>query len=755
LVVPTVAERNGDFSQTAQKPRDPETNQPFPNNMVPQTQFDHASVNFLEAFIPPPNFAGGRHIFNRPFNLDADQIMGRVDHMLTNSQRLMGRLFWNRSDEFKTAGLPVLHSNVAFDNYNIIGQHTHTLSPSLLTVAQFTFNRTNINSGPLPIGDGDGISYRDLGVNVNRGAPEDGTVELVPQYRGQVNGFWNLGQDNLVAIDRKTYQATYQVSYTPGAHLLKFGGEYRHTRSDRITGNLVDPQFNFNGQISGNAYGDFLLGLPINFSQGSLRPNLGRAEAFSFYVQDDYKIHRNFTLSVGLRYEPYFPLHDGADQISVFRPGQQSQLYPSAPSGLVYANDPGISRGGTRTDWNNWAPRLGFAWSPLGDQRTSVRGGYGVFFDTPRFFQLTNFVNSPPFSQQIQINRPRSFSDPYAGHVNPFPYTPPATDEERRNYQYLLPATIGLSVDETLAAAYNQQWNFNLQREVASDFVVTAAYVGSKATRLPVIRQVNPAIFGPGASLANIAARRIYAPNFQNISSYESTGNSTYHALQLSFNKRFAQGYTILANYTYGKAIDLTSVEPFGGQNPLDLRADKGLAAFDVRQRFLTSFLWEMPSPKSGWLRAAFGGWQTNGILTIQSGLPFTVTSGRDQALAGTGSQRPNLVGSPHLDTGRGRGELIALYYDPAAFVLPSTGTFGNSGKNTLIGPGRWNLDFALFKTFFIRESMRLQLRTEMFNAMNHANLLNPRSNISAARPGQIDSVTDPRVFQFGLRLVF
>jgi hypothetical protein len=308
-----------------------------------------------------------------------------------------------------------------------------------------------------------------------------------------------------------------------------------------------------------------------------------------------------------------------------------------------------------------------------------------------------------------------------------------------------------------IVAPYNQQWNLNIQRSLAKDYLFTAAYVGTKGTRLPIRNEANPALFRPGATVANIDARRIYAPNFASIIDYQNVINSTHHALQLSLNKRFSQGFTVLAGYTWSKTLDGSSLEVdgFNGQDPFNLRADKGLADFDVRHRLVTSFLWEVPGPKTGVARWVLGGWQSNGILNIQSGSPFTIVSGQDRALSGTGTQRPDLIGNPYLDTGRSRQQLIDKYFDPAAFALPALGSFGNVGRNTMVGPGRWNLDFALFKRFRILERWQLEYRWEMFNAFNHANLGNPRANITAAGTGSINTTTEARVMQMGLRLVF
>lgn len=758
LFVPTLAERSGNFSETAQKPKDPLTNTPFPNAMIPAARFDPATVKFFELMqVPLPNAAGGRFIYNRPENADTGQAMGRMDYSYGEKQRLSGRVFESGSTEGLGAGLPILRSATNFDTWNISGTHTWTLSPRLLAVGQYTFSRSQIDRGPLPIGGGEGVSYQQMGVKANRGGLEALGNTLTPHFRGGVTGYWDMAQDNLVLIDRRTQQASYAVNYTRGTHMLKFGGEYRWSKSDRVTANGVDPQFTFNGQFSGNAMSDFLLGTPLRFLQGSVRVNQIRAQTFNLYLQDDWKVTRNLTVSVGARFEPFFPLYSAADELTVFRPGEQSKLFPSAPVGLVYANDPGIPRGGTRSDWNNIAPRVSFAWSPFGNAKTSIRGAYGIFYDTPRFHEVSHFVNSPPYSLQITVNQPKSFSDPYAGRVNPFPYAPPETEAERAAYRFLLPVTVGLSMDPGLAAPYSQQWNFNIQRELAKDYLFTAAYVGSKGTKLPIRTELNPALYSPGATVGNTDSRRIYAPSYASIVSYANEINSTYHSLQFTLNKRFSKGFTILGSYTWSRSIDGSSLEVdnFNGQDPRNLRADKGLSDFDIRHRMVTSFLWEMPGPKSGPARWMLGGWQSNGIFTAQAGSPFNVVSGQDRALSGGGTQRPDLIGNPFLDTSRSRQELINRYFNAAAYALPALGTYGNSGRNTLVGPGMWNLDFALFKSFHFRERIALQYRWEMFNSFNHANLGNPRNNISAAGAGSINSTSDARVMQMGLRLRF
>ena len=749
LTVPTALERTGNFSQSSRKPTDPQTKAAFPGNIIPASRFDPASVKFIDALVPAANTPTGQFIFNTPQNLDANQILARGDHQISSRQRLTGRIFYEWEGTYFTAGLPKLHSTTDFHTYNVMLNHTWTITPALLNTAQFTFGRILIQRGPLPVEGG--ITYQSLGIKVHSDTPQ------FPQnWRGSVSGFWNLNQDNTVNINRRTYQWTDQVSYTHGAHMIKFGGEIRLTQSDRVTANLTDPQFTFNGSIAVNPFADFLLGLPSAMSQGSLRQNEGRGRAFSLFLQDDWKVRRDLTLSMGLRFEPTFPLFDRGDQMSVFRAGQQSTLYPTAPRGLLYAGDPGVPRGGGPNDWNNFGPRFGFAWTPFGSKKTSVRGAYGIFYDTPDYYQLTAFANSQPYSLQLQINQPSSFSDPYRGRVDPFPYKPPQTADERKRFVYTLPATIGESVDAHLVNAYVQQWNLNLQQETLKHIVLTAGYVGSKGTRQPLQRELNPALFSPTATLANVDQRRIYAPNFVSIADYESIGCSTYNALQLSLNKRFSGHYTVLANYTYAKSLDNGSLDTLGGwQNPSDLRPEKGPSDYDVRKRFVASFLYAVHAPSARAARAVLGGWQVNGIFAAQSSTPFTVTSGQDRALIGSGSQRPNLVGNPFLDTGRPKAQLIQQYFNPSAFMLPPSGQFGNLGRNTMYGPGRYNLDSSLFRSFRLQERLNLQFRFELFNTLNHANLGGPVSNIGTATVGRILSASDPRILQFGLKLVY
>jgi outer membrane receptor protein involved in Fe transport len=748
LVVPTQAERSGDFSQSSQKPRDPLTGQPFPNNQIPLARFDPAIVKFMDALIPVPNSSGGRYIYNAPNTKDGSQFMGRIDMQLTNQQRLFGRLFYDTNHTINTAGLPLLNANVDFKTWNAAVNHTHILSSRLVNSAQFTYAKTDLDRGPLPVGDD--LNYQKLGVKVNYATADPG-VKLATMFRGGVSGYWDMNQDAYEPDDRPVVQLKDDVSYSRNGHVLKFGGEYRWSANNRTAANNNDPVFSFNGQYSGSPLADFLLGKAANVSQFSVRHNKGRAQTFAAYLQDDWEVRSRVTLSLGVRWEPFFAFYEVDQPQPVFRPGMQSTLYPSAPLGLLYAGDPGIPRGGHPTLWRNVAPRLAMAWSL--NQKTSIRTAYGRFYDTARFFNFPKtLVFTPPYSVSRTTNDVQ-FSDPYAGKNNPFPYLPPQTPQELASYQFSRPVRV-TSYPHDFSSGYAQQWNVSIQRELIGDLVLSAAYVGTKADDLPTTRQINPARYVPGATLATRQQNRLY-PQFESISSFDPIGKSRYNGLELSAKKRFSRGYSILASYTLSKARDNASADDgFSAQDQLDPNDTWGLADTDQRHRVVASFMWELPSPQAGAAKAVLGDWQFNGIITVSSGTPFSLSSGRDAAL-NFNTTRASVVGDPNLAADRSRAELIQRYYNADAFVIPATGTLGNTPRNFLIGPGARNVDLSLFRTFVVRKDFNVQARVEAFNAFNFVNLGNPRSNIGAANPGRIDTAGDARIMQFGLRMMF
>ena len=303
-----------------------------------------------------------------------------------------------------------------------------------------------------------------------------------------------------------------------------------------------------------------------------------------------------------------------------------------------------------------------------------------------------------------------------------------------------------------------QNWNLTLEREVGLGFVARASYAASKGTRLGVVREGNAAVYAPGATTATTNQRRPYGPSLGNLSLIEPTANSTYHAMQLTADRRFANGFTLLMNYQWSKAIDDASASKLTGQartNPFDQSFDKGPANFDKTHVFNLSGLYELPFRVQNGSKWLVNGWSLNAIASLQSGPPFTVTSGVDNARTGTGGQRADIVGDPNLGDGRSRGEQIAQYLNKTAFVPNALGTYGNLGRNTFRAPGLATWDFGLFKRFQLRESMALTYRLEAFNAFNRPNLNAPTSAQNNVNFMRITSAFDTRVLQMALRMTW
>jgi hypothetical protein len=625
---------------------------------------------------------------------------------------------------------------------------TQVINPNLTNQIFFSFNRTDGNNVPT-------LPERSIAGLGSRYYNDD-----APQWHVTVVGYWgtlNTGDTNQFLRDE--YQFGNTVRWTKGRHQLTLGGEYGYGIGDVVNNFTANGQWNFNAQagFTGDSFADFLLGRFNTLRQGIGEYRRTRFHRASLFAQDSWKVKPRFTLDLGVRWEPFFPFRELDGKLAAWRPGQRSTRYVNAPVGVVFPGDPGVPEGGFNVAWGNFGPRLGFAWDVLGDGRTSVRGGYGVFFDMPNTIALNNQANQAPFGTQVTINgnAQNSFSDPWAGTTNPFPgtTTPPS------NVAFPVGANQEVFAPD-FRNGYVQSWNLTVEREVAYGFVARASYAASKGTRLLVKREINPAVYAPGATTATTNARRLM-PTVGSIALYEPVSNSTFHALQLSAERRFANGFSMSANYQWGKAIDDSSAVKGTGitrTNPYDQTFDKGPADFDKRHVFNMSGLWELPIRfESRLTNALIGGWSLNGIASLWSGYPFTVTSGVDNARTGTGNQRADLIGDPYFPGDRTRAEKIEEWLRRSAFRPggATLGTFGNLGRNTFRGPGYASVDLGLFKRFALTEQVAATLRFEAFNAFNRVNLQGPNSTQNNGNFMRTTGAEDPRILQLALRLTF
>jgi len=466
-------------------------------------------------------------------------------------------------------------------------------------------------------------------------------------------------------------------------------------------------------------------------------------------------------LNLGLRYDSQPPFTDPQDRLLTFIPGARSNVIPTAPLSLQFPGDPGITRGIVKTDKNNFAPRVGLAWDPFGDGKTSVRAAAGVFFGSISADEWSSSANQQPFSIRQVFNSPRSLTDPYGGlpgGVSPFPYV-----YDPRSPRFLANAPIQ-SIGTDFRWPYTYQLNLSVQREITSDLSVTAAYVSTLGRRWPTIRDINYPVFGAGATAANVNARRPIQPQpntYSAITSLESTVNTAYHGLQLTAEKRLTAGVSFKGFYTFSKALDGANSSAANGatslQNPTNQRADRGRTNTDRRHSFVLSAIWNLDYFKgsNAVARGLLNHWALSAIVSARSGTPLTITAGSDRNLDGVNNDRANLTGDPRLDPNRSRSEVTAKWLDRAAFAQPATGQDGTAGRNIVDGPGSKNVDLGLFRDFRLTEKLNLQFRCEMTNALNLVNLSAPNTILSSTAFGTITAASPMRQVQLGLRLAF
>jgi hypothetical protein len=738
----TAAERAGDFSSVRTAIRNPQTGQPFPNNQISAAQIDTVARNLLSGnLIPLPNSPGGQLVTVSANPQDNDNALIRVDENL-GKHTINGHYNYSLARQDSVVGnVPSYFSaSQRSQVQNVTIGDTTTIRPSLLNQITISLNRVDSSITSL-----NRTSLADLGSNLPHFGPSQPSGITVTNRLSMGSG---SGGDALLI--NQSFSFKESVQWTRRNHSISAGFELLKLRYLNRGSFLTNGVFTFDGSVSGNAAADFVLGKPSTMQvaspwleQAGLQTNL------SYYVQDDWRIRPRLTLNLGLRYELPFPWVQPNNYWGTLHPGEQSQVFKNAPLGMVFPGDPGVPRGLIQTDKNNFAPRIGFAWDPFGRGRTSVRGAYGIFYEALNANLIQN--DNQPYRYSFTFQTPFSLTDPLGGQPA-IPLTvslvnPPFVGTQ----QVFFP-------DPGLRTGYVQSFNLNIQHEVLKDLLVQAAYVGKLGRKLLVVVSPNPALYGPGATLANINDRRIMK-GFGNNSELSSRGITSYNALQLDVKKRFSHGFSVQGAYTFSKSMDLNSSISEGniGGNIFDVRSAFAPSDFHAKHIASFSWIWDLPQPAvSPILRYVIGGWQVNGLVTLRSGLPVNVVTGSDVALTGTPNQRPNVTRDPILPGDRPRGDKILAWFDRNAFVQPATGTFGNVGRNALVGPPSAVTNFGLFKNFRLtwRDGLRLQFRSEFFNVFNSVNLGSPNGTFGSTL-GRITSAGEPRIIQFALKLIF
>ncbi len=780
--VPTEAMRRGDFRGVANifdaTKFNPATNTSpqFDNNQIPPERFSSVAKALLP-LIPLPNLSSG---LGRNFagsgkrSLGSDQVNARVDHNFGARDLLFGRFtFSDISDlepiplttSFETASAPLsppgFGQNTSVRNVNVASQYTHIFSPRLTNEVRLGYNYTGtrqFQENTTDFSSQVGIQGNDSRFLSNG----------IPVFN--ITGFSSIGGTTFDLNWRNhTYTVIDDLVFIRGKHTLKAGFSF-----DRLQPNtqfLLSPRGSFtfralfftrdpqNPGTTGNAFADFLLGLP-NLAAVGVGDTLVHLRAIrtGSYFQDDWKVTSNLTLNLGIRYELATPFHEKrnrwanldirtgnfvlASDDAKINPLAQISSFPT----LTFVTDQqaGFPNALVDTDSNNFAPRIGLAWTPFGDKKTVIRSGYGIYYTQVNASDGLSF--NPPFFGNKQFNN-TSLSNLIQ------------VQDALVSRTAVTPNAQAIAKDRIFG--YVQQWSFNIQRELRENWLVEGIYLGSKGTKLGASVQPNQAF--PGTT--PIAQRLIYPQLAPTVAFSVPWSSSSYNSLTLRAEKRYSRGLVLSMNYTWAHSLDnasstnSTAANNNKPQNSRDLRSEWASSIFDARHRFVFNSWYELPfgpgkalaSGVTGAAKHLVEGWSVAGIITVQSRLPFSPLVPFDRSGAGTNQDRPDVVGDPNRIDRRTPDR----FFNTDAFVLQPAGRFGNAGRNIIRGPNFRDVDFSVLKLTKIAESKQLEFRVESFNLLNQANFKQPNKTFGTADFGRVFSAQDAREIQFGLKFIF
>ncbi len=598
--------------------------------------------------MPLSNLPNSFYEVSAPDPLSTDEVTFKLDHNISSTRSLALSFFYLTGTDTQpmsgSGNIPWVDRDFKWKQHNLNAGDTWTMSSTMINQLKFTYTRQyggRVNNPATSLGD--------LGSNFKiQGDPTLPRVTVTGFFTGQTaiagpdagSDFWSI-RDSMT-ISRRD-------------HTFKIGGEISYEKIIHDT--LLDNYgvFAFNGSKTGNAYADFLLGLPATMTQDAPVRKTDNGAYYSMFAQDDYRVHSRVTLNLGVRYDLQMPLTDPLDRKLAFVEGRQSTVSPTAPQGLLFPGDEGISRGIVKTDKNNIAPRLGLAWDVMGDGRTSVRAAAGVFYGSITGNEWNTTADNQPFTVRQSFPTVFTLSDPYRnlpGGVGPFPF-----EYNPSSPRYTLPAQVfGPSLDFVWPKAY--QMNLTVEKQLFRDISVTASYVGALGRNLPASIDRNYPVYGPGATAANVNSRRPIQPGTLGaVRVLESIFNSDYHALQMSAERRGAR-FSGKAYYTFGKAEEDLDYQGGGlpavqNSNKIDL--ERGRTSADRRHSFTMSgvFVMNYFDNSSPVVKALLNDWTVSAIITLQSGTPLTIGSGLDRNFDGLTNDRADINGDPKLDSGR------------------------------------------------------------------------------------------------------
>jgi len=775
--VPSPAQRTGDFSSTVDAQNrlvaifDPATGagaarQPFPGNRIPDSRIDPVA-RAIAAFWPLPNTAGaitGANNFSantRP-EVNRNIIVSRVDHQFNASNQVMVRYFISDALTQNPGIWPDKSADPSASStdqtvHNLLGSWTRTLRPNLINEFRLGFVlRRFFNQRP---GKGSDFASR-LGL---RGVSDAGFPIV------GVTGFQGLsGAPFRFSNPLLDYQIQDGVSWFRGKHALKIGFEARLGVFNDDTDTSSSGNFAFGPQLtnrpgvapSGNAFATFLLGQADSANIIRPDPTRSRASYWGAYLQDDWRLSNTLTLNFGLCWEGTTPRTVDQDRMNSFDTRAINPV-SGTPGVVTFAGRNGVPRGAFDFDANNFGPRLGFAWRAR--EKTVLRGGGGVVYGSA-VNSIVGTAAALGFSTDFRITASEPGVTAAMRLRDGFPsLTRPSLDQLGAGFGAVPvgtpPTTAVTFFERSRATPVAYQYNLDVQHEIAPDTLVELGYMGNLSHHLTApdlsINQVPPDRLAAG----NAQVRRPF-PQFSNVLVINPPlGNSAYHAGFVKMERRFRRGLSLLAHYTFSRYLDdAESFTEFGDvgsyMDYYNRRLDRGPSGSEVRHRAVISGVYDLPVLRDrGWLTSAFGGWRTGVIATFQSGPPFTVFSSVNQTNAfPAGTLRADLVGAPRLPESE---RTLGRWFNTAAFAIPAPFRFGTAGRGILNGPGMWNIDASFIKSFALREWLRLELRGEFFNFLNHANFGLPGRSAGTPAFGVVNSAGAARSSQLAVRVEF
>jgi hypothetical protein len=786
--VPTAAMVAGDFTAFASPACNGERpitlKGPFVNNRVDPSLLSKAALN-LQKLLPQTSDPCGRTIFGTPVKTDSRMGIARIDYQKSQKNSIFGRYL--ADSQFSPPPYTISHNVLAAKQLGIdaltqafsIGE-TYLFSTNIVNSVRLTANRW--------VGGRTGADYAgwpQMGVKAFSYVP----THLTATVSG---GAFDISPGGVGPAKMALFGGNDDLSIVRGNHQLAIGTQLSWWWINSYSDYYSYGRATFSGQATGLPLADYMMGNVAQWTMGTPAPTLKRDKYAGAYFGDTWKVKPRVTFSYGVRWEPFFASinRDGSTthfDINAFNKGIKSDKLLAAPPGIFFAGDPGVPGQSMMKDrWWNFSPRVGLAWDVNGDGKTSVRASFGTFYDYPSSFFQVGLSNAPPTSQRNIITGV-NLDNPWANYPGGDPFPMPFGKDWTRNTPWPLNAVV-TAVDYDTKNSLISQWNLSVQRQVGSSWLISASYLGTESAHLWALQQLNPSLYisgncsagqlglkapGPCSTTANTNQRRLlalansqYGKYYGTVNRIDSGATGSYDGLIISIQRRAAKGVTLTGNYTFSHCISdnvllntANSGNADGGYlNPQNRRFDRGNCQADTRQLVNVSAVAETPRFSNNTWRAVGSNWRFSPLLRINSGQysNFAAAGGiitsSDVALTGINPQRVNqILPNPYGN------KTARNFLNPAAFLLPAPGTLGNSGFNAIAGPGSWEFDAALSRSFQVRESQRVEFRAEAFNLTNSFRM-DPTKLVNTLNSGSFGQVTgalDPRIMQFALKYFF